>query len=163
VRNCAILLIPYIAIFGFGLANIKSSYIRNVSLSILILIGCYFTLYGISVDDAKAGRTIENWKAVASFINTIHDCPNVYVHHSSYRDGLYYYIRDLEKIRGLSEQQAIEGPVDKRFLLIVVNHSLQPIGEKISREIIFLKKDTKTDLMLLKKIAETYIYICERN
>jgi uncharacterized membrane protein len=163
VRNCAIVLIPYITICGFGLSNIKISYLKNGILAILLLIGAYFTLWGVSAGDAKAGRTVESWKSVASYLHSLPDGPRIYVHHSSYRDGLFYYIQDLEKVRGLSEDQAIEGPEDDRFVLVVVNHSIESIEEKIKRELNFLNHNPHMDYKFLKKIAETYIYLVTKN
>ncbi len=158
VRNCAIVLIPYLTICGIGLANLKVFHLKTGILLFLLLVGSYFTLYGVSVGDAKAGRTVESWKAVAEYINSIENCPTVYVHHSSYRDGLFYYIKDLNKIKGLAEKATVTGPQDKDYILIVVNHNSQSIREKLNRELLFLKQDKHIHINLLEKIAETYIY-----
>jgi hypothetical protein len=72
-------------------------------------------------------------------------------------------MKDLERVRGLSERQVIEGPEEERFILVVVNHGIEPIDEKIKRELVFLSENSEKDYQLLEKIAETYIYMVTAN
>lgn len=158
VRNCAIVLIPYIVICGFGIMSLKHYIIRGVVLMLLVVPGIYFTLYGVSVGDAKAGLTIEKWKDAAQYIQTINPCPPVYVFHPSYRDGLYYYIKDLDKIRGFQEDRVNAGPVENEIIFVFVNHKDEVIEEKMAKELPFMMNTSLYQKTLLHKTAQIYIY-----
>ena len=162
VRNCLILLIPYLAICGFGLASIKKN-IFSLSVSTTIgLVGLSFLFYGLSYGNLNGEHAFENWKSTAEYIKSMKNDLPVYVFHQSYRDALYYYYPDEERIRNYPDDLRSEGPGDQRFILVLMKHENIPIEEKIAKSLPFMNKKNTFSVRLLNQSPHIYIYEIER-
>ena len=157
-RNCTIILIPYLVICGFGLYAQRTAYIKVILSTIIGIVGCYYIFYGLSYGNVKGKYAIEDWKSVGIYLKSnLNEIP-IYVHHSSYSDALYYYIKDEKRVKGFDEKFSVSGPADDKFVFVLVNHRIEPVSEKIARELPFLANQEKSDVKLLKKAAQIYIY-----
>jgi hypothetical protein len=164
VRNCLILLIPYLAICGFGLYSLKKVWLK-ASVSVLVgSVGLFFIFYGLTYGNVKGPGALEDWRSTGSFIKGLNNSLPVFVYHPSYRDALYYYIPDIERIKGFPENRAIPGPEDKKFILVVVKfeNPAYSIEKKVEKELPFLKKANAFDITLLDQFTYIYVYEVER-
>ena len=140
VRNCLILLIPYLAICGFGLASIKrNAFSLSVSTAIGV-VGLSFLFYGLSYGNLNGAQAFANWKSTAEYIKSMDNTLPVYVFHQSYRDALYYYYPDAEKIRNYPDNLRRQGPADHEFILVIMKHEDITIEEKIDKSLPFMNK-----------------------
>lgn len=136
-RNCVIILIPYLATCGYGLAAMRNSWARTGASVVVTVVGGYFVLGGLTRGNMGPDGYIEDWRSIAAYIEKAPVQQPVYVYHPSYRDALYYYIPDSSIVLGLREELSQAGPADGAFTLVLVNHQKAPIEDKL-KELGFL-------------------------
>lgn len=161
VRNCLIIFIPYLVICAAGLSSLRRMTVKIGLMGILVPIGLYSVFHGLSYGNVKGPNALEDWKSTAAFLGKMENLPPVYVYHPSYREALYYYIPDKETIRGLFDPMQKEGPIESRFLMVVVKPEQWPLEDKIEREIPFLKKTDRYHVQFLESFPHIYVFMVE--
>ena len=126
------------------------------------VVGLSFLFYGLSYGNLNGAQAFENWKSTAEYIKSMKNDLPVYVFHQSYRDALYYYYPDEERIRNYPDDLRSEGPGDQRFILVLMKHENIPIEEKIANSLPFMNKRNSFSVRLLNQSPHIYIYEIER-
>jgi len=158
VRNCLNLLIPYSFLCAVGLCSLKRVSLKLAVSVLLASVGLYFVFHGLSYGHLKGKLAMEDWRSTAAFIRGIGNPLPVYVYQPSYREPLYYYIPDKEKIRGLSKIYTKNGPDDQNFILVLVKPEEMPLEEKIEKDVPFMKDDEKFEVRNMAYFPHIYIY-----
>jgi uncharacterized membrane protein len=164
VRNCLILLIPYLAICGFGLCAFRNRILKVSLASGLTCVGLFFIYYGLSYGNVKGENAWEDWRSAGAFVmKSDHSLP-VYVYHHSYRDALYYYVADMNRIRGFPENKTKEGIEDQNYILVVVKPEGPSfeIEKKLERELPFLARRDRYSVTFLNQFPYIFVYRVEK-
>jgi uncharacterized membrane protein len=164
VRNSLILLVPYMTICGFGLFMIRNLIWKTVIYIPMAVVGLVFVYYGASWGNVKGPGALEDWRSTSNYIKALNEQLPVYVYNPSYRDALYYYIPDADKIRGFPEELRKEGPLSKVFILVIMKPEgySYKLEQKITEELPFLNKNNLFDVKYLREFPYIYLFKVER-
>jgi uncharacterized membrane protein len=158
VRNSLILLIPYLAIGGIGLNSISRKKIIVAILLLLVLPGLYYVFYGLPYENTKGEKAMEDWRSTGRFITEMRSEYSVYVYPECYRDALYYYIPNEERIKALSNDLLKIGPKEKHSILVFMKAEEGDIEKIIKRDLPFYSKTNILKIKLIEKYPHNYIY-----
>ena len=159
-RNFSIVMIPYFVVCAIGISSLRGRIIRAASLIGIGAVGLYFALYGLTYGNVRGELALEDWRGVANFIQTRYPTEQltVYVYHSSFRDALYYHLPSEDMVKGLEDQIIKSGPKEEKFLLVIMNHELEPNEVKVMRKVPFLLKEDTYAATLVAKFGGAHIY-----
>ena len=160
IRNSLIILIPYLTICGFGLYAIKN---KIVKCSVYIGLGCvglFFIYYGLSYENVRGKSAWEDWRSAGAFVKGIDHSLPVYVYPNSYRDPLYYYVPEINRIRGFPKNLTEEGLEDQEYILVLVKPEDQSfkIERKIEKELPFLLRPDQYKVNYLNQFPHIFVY-----
>lgn len=160
VRNCLIILIPYLVICAIGWCNLKRPLHKAATAMVIGAIGLYFIFYGLSYGNVKGESAWQDWRAAADVIKGFPESEVVYVYHHSFRDPLYYYIPNEERIRGFPDPPFRELPQESVFVLVLVKPEAPSysVEKKISKELPFLLDESKYSLEKVGQVPRIFIY-----
>jgi uncharacterized membrane protein len=159
-RNFTIVMIPYFVVCAIGISSLRIRMIRVASLVGIGAVGLYFTFYGLASGNVRGELALEDWRGVAHFIQARYPAEprTVYVYDSSFRDALYYHLPSQDRVKGLEDQNIKIGPKEERFLLVIMNHSLEPDEAKVMGMVPFLLKEDTCTGTLVGKFGGAHIY-----
>lgn len=162
-RYCSIALIPYMAICGFGLHSISRVPLKTAFSLVLGSVGLYFVFYGLSHGNVRGAGAMEDWKSTGNFIKNLDRTLTVYVYHPIYRDALYYYIPDMNRIRGLEEEFWNKGPNEREFIVVDMNPEGEGEERKLVKELPFLKQQRAFAVDLIGHFPHIRVYHASSN
>lgn len=159
-RNFTIVMIPYFVVCAIGINSLRGRMLRVASLIGIGAVGLYFALYGLTFGNVRGELALEDWRGVAHFIQVRYPAeqPTVYVYHSSFRDALYYHLPSEDRVKGLEDQNIKSGPKEERFLLVIMNHSLEPDEAKVMGKVPFLLKENIYGVTSVGQFGGAHIY-----
>jgi hypothetical protein len=159
VRNFSIVLVPYFVVCAFGLASLRRR-VRWAPVAVLAGVGAYFVAHGLAYGNVKGKMALEDWPGVAEHIERSYagERPVIYVYHPSFRDALYYYIPDEGQVRALGDSLLQAGPDEEQFLLVLMNHGLEPDEERVRHKVPFLSRRDAYTVRLTGEFGGAYVY-----
>jgi uncharacterized membrane protein len=160
VRNCLILLVPYLAICGFGLCSLKWNFVRFSVSGFIGILGLVYVFHGLSYGNVKGPSAWEDWRSAGAYLQKTEKNLPVYVYHHSYLDALYYYLPDQRRLKGFPEDRTKQGIEDASYVLVVAKPEAPSfsIDKKISKELPFLSNTEKYTTIFLTEFPHIFIY-----
>jgi uncharacterized membrane protein len=159
-RNFSIVLIPYFVVCAVGLCSLRGRLLKAIPILGIGAVGSYFMLYGLAYGNVRGEKALEDWRGVAAYIQTHYLAEQriVYVYHPAFRDALYYHMPSPDVIRALDDETAKTGPREEVFLLVIVNHVLDPDESNVRKQVPFLSSPDTLKVTRLTDIGGAYIY-----
>ena len=162
-RNCSIILIPYLVIIGIGIETIKKKMIKTAVIVFIGILGIISDYHSLTYGNTKGKGAMEDWKSAGGYIsNYVEKELPVYVYYPSYREALYYYIPDEKRIRRYETLNDRKGPVEKRFIFVLMRPEDIALEEQMERDVPFLLDSSQFKVQMKKQVPRIVIFEVER-